>query len=191
MYEEAVDFVGEVAGARRVTAEQITERIEDPLLSALMVGKATVAAERGVEFGISGDTWLPDRLVDPRGLVTIVGNLVDNALDAAAGSGQHARVEVLLRAEGRSAVLRVRDSGPGVPADQRETVFVEGWSTKEPPAHGKRGIGLALVRRFAERQGGTAEVTQSPLGGAEFVVVLPEALTVDVPDVSDLTEEAR
>ncbi|WP_327672075.1 MULTISPECIES: sensor histidine kinase [unclassified Streptomyces] len=194
MYEEAVDFVGEVAGARRVTAEQITERIEDPLLSALMVGKATVAAERGVEFGISGDTWLPDRLVDPRGLVTIVGNLVDNALDAAAGSGQHARVEVLLRAEGRSAVLRVRDSGPGVPADQRETVFVEGWSTKEPPAHGKRGIGLALVRRFAERQGGTAEVTQSPLGGAEFVVVLPEALTVDVPDVSDVpdvTEEAR
>lgn len=188
MYEEAVDFVGEVAGARRVTAEQITERIEDPLLSALMVGKATVAAERGVAFGISEDTWLPDRLVDPRGLVTIVGNLVDNALDAAAGSGQHARVEVVLRAEGRSTVLRVRDSGPGVPADQRETVFVEGWSTKEPPAHGKRGIGLALVRRFAERQGGTAEVTRSPLGGAEFVVVLPEALTVDVPDV---TEEAR
>ncbi|MFD7297128.1 ATP-binding protein [Streptomyces sp. NPDC059897] len=186
MYEEAVDFVGEVAGARRVTAEQITERIEDPLLSALVVGKATVAAERGVAFGISEDTWLPDRLVDPRGLVTIVGNLVDNALDAAAGSGQHARVEVDLRAEGRSAVLRVRDSGPGVPADQRQTVFVEGWSTKEPPAHGKRGIGLALVRRFAERQGGTAEVTGSPLGGAEFVVVLPEALTVDVPDVTEV-----
>ncbi|MFI6877158.1 ATP-binding protein [Streptomyces sp. NPDC050400] len=181
MYEEAAEFVGEVAGAHRVTAEQITEKLQDPLLAALLVGKATVAAERGVALAISADTALPDRLVDPRGLVTIVGNLVDNALDAAAGSGRHARVEVVLRAEGRAAVLRVRDTGPGVPADQREAVFVEGWSTKEPPAHGKRGIGLALVRRLAERQGGTAEVTGWAGGGAEFVVVLPEALTEPVP----------
>ncbi|WP_372345273.1 ATP-binding protein [Streptomyces sp. KL116D] len=181
MYEEAAEFVGEVAGAHRVTAEQITEKLQDPLLAALLVGKATVAAERGVALAVSADTALPDRLVDPRGLVTIVGNLVDNALDAAAGSGRHARVEVVLIAKGRAAVLRVRDTGPGVPADQREAVFVEGWSTKEPPAHGKRGIGLALVRRLAERQGGTAEVTGSAGGGAEFVVVLPEALTEPVP----------
>ncbi|WP_394429587.1 sensor histidine kinase [Streptomyces sp. SGAir0957] len=182
MYEEAAEFVGEVAGAHRVTAEQITEKIQDPLLAALLVGKATVAAERGVALGLSRDTALPDRLVDPRGLVTVVGNLVDNAVDAAAGSGRHARVEVVLRAEGRAAVLRVRDTGPGVPADQREAVFMEGWSTKEPPAYGKRGIGLALVRRLAERQGGTAEVTASPAGGAEFVVVLPEALAEAVEE---------
>ncbi|MET9495133.1 sensor histidine kinase [Streptomyces sp. NPDC006552] len=181
MYEEAAEFVGEVAGAHRVTAEQITEKIQDPLLAALLVGKATVAAERGVALGISRETALPDRLVDPRGLVTIVGNLVDNAVDAAAGSGRHARVEVALRAEGPTAVLRVRDTGPGVPAEQRESVFVEGWSTKEPPAYGRRGIGLALVRRLAERQGGRAEVTAAPMGGAEFVVVLPEAFAEPVP----------
>ncbi|WP_338701328.1 sensor histidine kinase [Streptomyces sp. Q6] len=185
MYEEAAEFVGEVADSHRFTAEQITEKIRDPLLAALLVGKATVAAERGVALGISRDTELPDRLVDPRGLVTIVGNLVDNALDAAAGTGLHARVEVVLRAQARTAVLRVRDTGPGVPADQREAVFMEGWSTKEPPAHGKRGIGLALVRRLAERQGGTAEVTASPSGGAEFVVVLPEALTDPVPSAAE------
>ncbi|MFF9818031.1 ATP-binding protein [Streptomyces sp. NPDC014006] len=175
MYDDAVEFVGEVVGDHRATAEQVTEKIQDPLLAALLVGKATVAAERGVALWISDRTRLPDRLVDPRGLVTIVGNLVDNALDAVAGT-PHARVEVELRAEGRTAVLRVRDTGPGVPEEQRELVFTDGWSTKKPPAHGKRGIGLSLVRRLAERQGGRASVAEAEGGGAQFTIVLPEAL---------------
>ncbi|MFH8992646.1 ATP-binding protein [Streptomyces sp. NPDC017940] len=196
MYEEAAEFVGEVAGAHRVTAEQITEKVHDPLLSALLVGKATVAAERGVTLAVCEDTALPDRLVDPGGLVTIVGNLVDNALDAAAGlrtgdaGVRHARVEVALRTEGllgRTVVLRVRDTGPGVPAEQRESVFTEGWSTKEPPAHGQRGIGLALVRRLAERQGGSVRVASAPGGGAEFTVVLPEGLTEPRPAAPEET----
>ncbi|MFD9027104.1 ATP-binding protein [Streptomyces parvulus] len=199
MYDDAVDFVGEVVGDHRVTAEQITERIGDPLLAALLVGKATVAAERGVALWVSDRTRLPDRLVDPRGLVTVVGNLVDNALDAAAG-GPHARVEVELRAEGRAVTLRVRDTGPGVPAEERELVFTAGWSTKEPPAHRQRGIGLSLVRRLAERQGGSATVDAAYGGGAEFVVVLPEALeeagpepayAATVPANAATEEEAR
>ncbi|MCK1819237.1 sensor histidine kinase [Streptomyces sp. XM83C] len=180
MYEDAVEFIGEVVGDHRATSEQVTERIEDPLLAALLVGKATVAAERAVALWVSDRTRLPDRLVDPRGLVTIVGNLVDNALDAVAGT-PHARVEVELRAEGRTAVLTVRDTGPGVPPEQRELVFTEGWSTKEPPAHGQRGIGLSLVRRLAERQGGSATVDQAEGGGARFTVVLPEALAEPEP----------
>ncbi|MFF2363601.1 ATP-binding protein [Streptomyces sp. NPDC058122] len=176
MYDDAVEFVGEVVGDHRVTAEQVTEKVHDPLLAALLVGKATVATERGVALWISDRTLLPDRLIDPRGLVTVVGNLVDNALDAVAGT-PHARVEVELRAEGRTAVLRIRDTGPGVPEERRELVFTDGWSTKQPPAHGKRGIGLSLVRRLAERQGGSAEVADAEGGGAEFTVVLPEALT--------------
>lgn len=180
MYDDAVEFVGEVVGDHRVTAEQITERIQDPLLAALLVGKATVAAERGVALWVSDRTRLPDRLVDPQGLVTIVGNLVDNALDAAAGTA-HARVEVELRAEGRAATLTVRDTGPGIPADHRDLVFTPGWSTKEAPAHRGRGIGLSLVRRLAERQGGSATVGKAYGGGAEFVVVLPEALTEPAP----------
>ncbi|MDG5804100.1 sensor histidine kinase [Streptomyces ossamyceticus] len=175
MYDEAVDFVGEVVGDHRATAEQVTEKIHDPLLAAVLVGKATVAAERGVALTVTGGTPLPDRLIDPRGLVTIVGNLVDNALDAVAGT-PHARVEVELRGEGRTAILRVRDTGPGVPPEQRELIFTEGWSTKTPPAHRERGIGLSLVRRLAERQGGSARVTEADGGGAEFTVVLPEAL---------------
>ncbi|MFE6406573.1 ATP-binding protein [Streptomyces sp. NPDC057837] len=195
MYDDAVDFVGEVVGDHRATSEQITERIEDPLLAALLVGKATVAAERGVALGVSDRTRLPDRLVDPQGLVTVVGNLVDNALDAVAGTPD-ARVEVELRTEGRTATLRVRDTGPGIPPEHRESVFTEGWSTKKPPAHRERGIGLSLVRRLAERQGGSATVGEAHGGGAEFTVVLPEALAepgpeavLTVPSVARDTEE--
>ncbi|MFD7437725.1 ATP-binding protein [Streptomyces sp. NPDC059861] len=175
MYDDAVEFVGEVVGDHRATAEQVTEKIEDPLLAALLVGKATVAAERGVALRLSDRTRLPDRLVDARGLVTVVGNLVDNALDAAAGA-PHARVEVELYTRGRTAVLVVRDTGPGIPAELRELVFTEGWSTKKPPTHRERGIGLAMVRRLAERQGGSATAGEAAGGGAEFTVVLPEAL---------------
>ncbi|MFC8509442.1 ATP-binding protein [Streptomyces sp. NPDC057411] len=180
MYEEAAEFIDEVVGVHRTTAEQVTEKIRDPLLAALLVGKATVAAERGVSLRIAPGSLLPDRLVDPRELVTVVGNLVDNALDAASGT-LDARVEVELVAEGRTVVLRVADSGPGVPAERRELIFTEGWTTKEPPAHGKRGLGLAFVRRLAERRGGSARVGAGADGGAEFTVVLPEALNEAEP----------
>ncbi|CAM5609861.1 ATP-binding protein [Streptomyces narbonensis] len=182
MHEEAVEFVTEVVGVHRATAEQVTEKVHDPLLAALLVGKATVAAERGVSLRISPESLLPDRLVDPRELVTVVGNLVDNALDAVAGM-PGARVEVAFRTEGRTVVLRVTDSGPGVAEERRELIFTEGWSTKEPPSHGRRGLGLAFVRRLAERRGGTARVAGGRDGGAEFTVVLPDALTDSEPSV--------
>ncbi|RSS60060.1 sensor histidine kinase [Streptomyces sp. WAC01280] len=196
MHEEAVEFVTEVVGVHRATAEQVTEKVHDPLLAALLVGKATVAAERGVSLRLSPESLLPDRLVDPRELVTVVGNLVDNALDAVAGT-PGARIEVAFRTEGRTVVLRVTDSGPGVPEERRELIFTEGWSTKEPPPHGRRGLGLAFVRRLAERRGGTARVATGPDGGAEFTVVLPDALTepdptgTTRPTVPEVAGEAR
>ncbi|MGW1375957.1 sensor histidine kinase [Streptomyces sp. NPDC002446] len=192
-HEKAVEFVTEAAGAHRASAEQIAERVHDPLLSALLVGKAAIAAERGVSLRVSSSTLLPDAVVDPRDLVTVLGNLLDNALDATAG---HRRdqpfVEVELRAEGTTAVLRVSDTGPGVPPALRERIFAEGWSTKAAAPAGDggaptaaafrrgRGIGLALVRRLAERYGGTARVTARAGGGAVFTVVLPEALAAGV-----------
>ncbi|WP_328472575.1 sensor histidine kinase [Streptomyces sp. NBC_00448] len=171
LYEEAVDYVAEVADTRRASAEQVADRVHVPLLSALLVGKAAIAAERGVRLRISATTWLPDRVVDPRDPVTVLGNLIDNALDATASE-----VEVELRVEHTTLVMRVSDDGPGVPPELRERVFTEGWTTKKSPSHRGRGLGLALVRRLAERYGGMARVGARAGGGAVFTVVLPEAL---------------
>ncbi|MFB7915616.1 ATP-binding protein [Streptomyces sp. NPDC056061] len=169
-HDAAMEFVVEVTDGRRASAEQVAERVNDPLLSALLVGKSAIAAERGVTLRVSPATRLPDVVVDPRDLVTVLGNLIDNALDVAS------LIEVEILAEDTTAVLRVSDNGPGVPPDMREHIFTEGWSTKESPAHRGRGLGLALVRRLAERYGGAARVTARAGGGAVFTVVLPEAL---------------
>ncbi|MGY1438445.1 sensor histidine kinase [Streptomyces reniochalinae] len=184
MVEDAVAYLSETVGVHRATAEEISGHVRDPMLAALLVGKATVAAERGAALRIAAGTLLPDRLVDPPELATVLGNLVDNALDAVAGTAG-GKVEVALATtagpHGTGVTLRVSDNGPGIPARHRETVFTEGWSTKEPPAHGRRGLGLALVRRLAERHGGTARVGESAEGGAEFTVALPEALHPEDP----------
>ena len=114
MYEDAVEFVGEVVGDHRATAEQVTEKIHDPLLAALLVGKATVAAERGVGAAARRTgTLLPDRLVDPRGLVTVVGNLVDNALDAVAGTPRRARGGRVARRGPYGGARGARHAAPG------------------------------------------------------------------------------
>ncbi|MCC3775843.1 sensor histidine kinase [Streptomyces sp. UNOB3_S3] len=181
MYREAVDFVAEVTGAHRATAEQVTERVHEPLVSALLVGKSAVAAERGVALRVSEESDLPGRVVDPGDLVTVLGNLVDNALDAAGRYRPDAFVEVGIRAEGTTAVVTVSDNGPGVPREARELVFADGWSTKEPAPNRPRGLGLSLVRRLAERYGGSARAGEREGGGAVFTVELPEALHPLVP----------
>ncbi|MBH1938615.1 sensor histidine kinase [Streptomyces sp. AV19] len=186
-YAEAADYLTEAIGAPPAVAGRIAERVHDPLVGALLVGKGAVAAERGVALELSPASRLPDLLADPRDLVTVLGNLVDNALDAAAGGGLTGKrgaerppvepwVEVDLRVAGSTVVLRVSDNGPGVPLEARELVFTDGWTTKEPVSHRRRGLGLSLVHRLAERYGGSARAGERSGGGAVFTVELPEAL---------------
>ncbi|MFI8938883.1 sensor histidine kinase [Streptomyces syringium] len=88
------------------------------------------------------------------------------------------QVTVTVRADGGELLLRVGDTGPGVAAEVVDEVFRRGWSTKTagPAPHG-RGLGLALVRQAARRNGGTVTVGESPAGGAEFTVRLPLPVT--------------
>ncbi|MFJ8441065.1 ATP-binding protein [Kitasatospora griseola] len=171
-HDQAAAFISEQSGSHAALAARIGAQVQDPHVAALLAGKAAVAAERGIRLTVTSDSHLPDAAVDARTLVTVVGNLVDNALDAVPGG----TVEVRLRAVGPTVLAEVADSGPGVPAHLRERIFEEGWTSKGAPAHRPRGLGLALVRRLVERSGGRLAVGTGTLGGARFTVELPEAL---------------
>ncbi|HKT56819.1 MAG TPA: ATP-binding protein, partial [Microbacterium sp.] len=112
-------------------------------------------------------------------LVTVVGNVVDNAMEAC-GMGDRIRVTAEFEPGADAAGLvrlLIDDDGPGIAVAERARVFVSGVSTKSPgtgEGHG-RGIGLALVSRIAQRHGGRASVDDSPLGGARLRIELPLA----------------
>ena len=174
-YDEAVDFVKATTDADTVFRRTLGQRIADPVIAALLLAKSAVAAERGVTLRLTEQTGVADELTDARAVLTVLGNLIDNAIDAARlGAEPQPWVEIDLRLEDDEALLiRVADSGPGVPPDARDSVFEAGWTTKPSTGIGARGVGLSLVRRLAERRGGSVAVSHHPGGGAVFVVRLP------------------
>jgi two-component system, CitB family, sensor kinase len=144
--------------------------VQDPVLAALLLDKAWSAAERDIAFTVEDETTA-DTPVGPDDLVSLVGNLVDNALDAAEGSAA-AAVSVHLADHEGGWTVEVADTGPGIPADAADDVFAHGFSTKPAAPDRPRGIGLALVARIVRRLGGSIEVSpRTP--GTRFRLTLP------------------
>ncbi|MFE2430914.1 ATP-binding protein [Streptomyces sp. NPDC059373] len=179
---EAVDFATAELELAQALTDQVVAAVGEPVLAALLLGKAAEASERGVELTVTEDSSIDDGVLPAelaaRDLVTVLGNLIDNAIDAAidgsAGNGTRPRVEVTARVDGGELLLRVADSGHGVdPATIRE-VFRRGWTTKSEG----HGLGLALVEQAARRAGGTVGLERAAAGGAEFTVRLPLHLEV-------------
>ncbi|MFP5218377.1 MAG: ATP-binding protein [Actinomycetes bacterium] len=165
--DEAVEFAtAELASAQRLT-DRVLAAVDEPVVAALLLGKAAQAHERGVELVIDEGTSLTGSRVPPTDLVTVVGNLVDNAVDAVVAGPPPRRVDVLLRCDDGGVLVRVADSGPGIPADRVEDAFRRGWSTKPGGALHGRGLGLALVAAAVERHGGTISVTPAPDAAVE------------------------
>ena len=167
--DEAVRFIARTALVHQELVDLVHERIGDPALAALLLAKASIANERGVEFRLAGETRLPADAADARDLVTVVGNLVDNAVEAVASSGAGGWVEVAVQAGPEGVGVRVRDSGPGVGTAVAEEIFEEGFTTKTGTSH--QGLGLALARQVAQRRGGWLRVSNE--GGAVFTALLP------------------
>jgi two-component system CitB family sensor kinase len=167
--DEAIQLAtAELAVAQQLT-DQVVGAVEEPALAALLLGKSAQAGERGVELTIDGESRLAGSLLRGRDLITVVGNLIDNALEAVAETPMPRRVGVLVREEGGEVLVRVRDNGPGLSPDQAASAFRRGWSTKGAG----HGIGLSLVRQVAERYGGSYDIHTAPEGGAVISVRLP------------------
>jgi sensor histidine kinase regulating citrate/malate metabolism len=173
--DEAVRFVHRISNSRSQLADTVTSSVADPSLAALLIAKASQAAELGVELRIAPDSSLPvleDELSSD--IATVVGNLVDNAMDAASIAPQH-WVEVGIGLVDGEVEVVVRDSGAGVAPGMEREVFRRGVSTKDEQAGqygaGERGIGLSLVHLVCTRRGG--DVTATAVGGSTFTARLP------------------
>ncbi|MEU5723396.1 ATP-binding protein [Micromonospora sp. NPDC047738] len=189
-HDEVVRYVDALSRHRASLDLTVTSRIHDTAIAALLMAKSAVAAERRVELRISEQTGL-DRLPAELSadVATVLGNLVDNAVEAVAGgreaagdpAEQPAWVEVELRQDASSVEIVVRDSGPGVAPELAQEVFTHGFTTKA--AHsGERGIGLALTRLVCHRRGGEVAVTNTA-EGAMF--------TARMSVLASMLEEAR
>lgn len=179
---EAVDFAtNELRLAQRLT-DQVVGCVADPVLAAVLLGKAQVAAERGITFELTADSAvdshaLTDAGLEVREVVTVVGNLIDNALEAIPRVARPGCVRVRIRRtdpESDELTIEVADNGPGLDPADAQHAFRRGWSTKGDDGllHG-HGLGLGLVGQVAHRHGGRVSVRGNDPGAVFVVTVGP------------------
>jgi len=173
--EEAVDFATEELQIAQMLADRVVGAAGEPVAAALLLGKAAEAAERGVQLTLTGDLPADQEAATTRELVTVLGNLVDNAFDAVSGR-EDRRVSVHVEGDRHHLRLVVGDSGPGLTTEQAVHALERGWTTKAAAEGGGRGVGLALVSQIARRQQGGVVIGRSELGGAELTVTLGRQL---------------
>ena len=169
-YDELSGYINGIARQYQAEVGFVDHRIKDPALAGFLLGKLSRARELGIDLVLADQSCLP-RPADPElihELITIVGNLIDNAMEAVAQS-PHKRIDLWLDYRDGRLFLAVEDSGAGIAADACEAIFEKGYSTK---AAG-RGLGLFLARRSANKLGGRLEAVSEPGKGARFQAELP------------------
>ena len=187
--DEASRYLAELLGSGPLgSALPGINAIRDPFLQAFLAAKAAVAREAGATLRIGEGTFAPGWLAHPVDVTTVLGNLLDNAIDAVRTGGNDIKVvDVELLQDNSTLHITVGDSGDGVASEFVDQVFVEGTSTKpQSDIPGGRGIGLALARQIARSLGGDIWLSHpgnpgAELCGAEFIARLPAVMTEEVP----------
>lgn len=171
-YEKAVSYIENISIIQRETISKVMNSIENPSLAALVVGKIARASECNVKFTIKeGTSYKNDDITVPsEALVTITGNLIDNALDAMNMDSSNTDKELQFGAYTKDGELLiiVKDTGPGIPKENLEKIFENGFSTKGTG----RGIGLYHTKQLIESLGGKITVESQTGRGSCFMVIL-------------------
>jgi two-component system CitB family sensor kinase/two-component system sensor histidine kinase DcuS len=172
--DEALDLItSESSGYQQLIAFLI-RTIPDPILAGLILGKYDVAKERNIEFIIDTDsslTELPERIPREK-LVTILGNLIENAFEASS-SNTNSVPKVLLSMTdiGPDLIFEIEDSGNGLNDQQINNIFTLGETTKTDMGH---GIGMYLVKSCLKQIGGSLSITKAKTGGMIMTVYIPK-----------------
>ena len=172
---DAREYVDAVLGARDVRIADDSDAIAPATLRAFLAAKTSEAGELGVSLELGEDSRVPRKLAAPVEVVTVLGNLVNNAVEAAHEAPiRPARVIVDLLVDGADLVVSVANTGTGIEAGRQETLFAAGVTGRGPG----RGLGLAIVRSTARVLGGDVALTH-PGGDGDltvFVARLPGVL---------------
>ncbi len=172
-FDQAKEYIFAATEGQEDAARFLARRFADPRISGLLLGKAARAREVGVELEIDPGCRLTPLSGALGGidLVGIVGNLVENGIEAAADSpnGEAPRVRCLIEGGADRLKIEVEDTGPGIPIELQPRILEGGVSTKGD----ERGMGLALVKREVELVGGRIELSSQP-GQTRFAISLDQ-----------------
>jgi sensor histidine kinase regulating citrate/malate metabolism len=155
--DEAVTFATHELELSQQLVDRLSSAVGEPALVALLLGKTAQADERGIELTVTEETHLPsnadDLALSGQEMVTVLGNLIDNAMDAC--DREDPWVEVTVSQDDGTLLIRVADSGPGMDAGTFEKAMQRGYSTKSDTETEQHGLGLALVAQVVKRHNGT------------------------------------
>ena len=181
---EAVSFIAHEGSGGTISSITGSTGIRELEVVALLLVKQARAEELGIRVTIDAESTLPALASHPTAeilredLVTVLGNLLDNAVEAS-GTGGRITVSMGMHPQsptGMQLIIRVSDSGEGIALELRDRVFSSGYSSKTVlpgSVSTGRGIGLTLVKRIAQRHGGGVAITNADEGGALITVSLP------------------
>ena len=169
---EALELIGRESAGYQGLIAFLAKAVPHPLLAAFLIGKYNHAQELRIDFQIDPDSQLVDvpAELNREKVVTILGNLIDNAFDAALKKGVDPKVRLSMTDSGNNLVFEVEDSGEGIPEDLAGKIFCKGFSTKDR----ERGQGLYLAQKALEDLRGEITLTDSLMGGALFSVFIPK-----------------
>jgi len=172
-YEKALSFISEITSAHQSQISFIAKRFKNPSVGGILLGKSSRCSELGIDFQIDPDSFCSEvESFDNLSLIMIIGNLLENAIEAVQKMPKERRkVYFGLFEESGKIIINVRDYGMGIEPECMPYIFEKGYSTKEG-SH-SRGYGLYNVKNRVEELDGDIEVESTPGEGTDFIVTLP------------------
>ncbi|MFD2444340.1 ATP-binding protein [Bacillus sp. CGMCC 1.16607] len=175
-YKEAIDFISKEVDVAQGFIQFLMREIPDPILAGFILGKVSLASELKLDFTIDRESSFKDVPVDINRdqLVTILGNLINNAFDAVRENEKNEkRVSLFLTDLGKDLIIEVEDNGKGINLENNDKIFQEGFTTKNH--HSNAGIGLSLVQEAIYCLGGSITFSSTESEGTIFTVAIPKS----------------
>jgi len=169
--EEAKNYIINITDNQEKTISAVTNKIRNSKVAALILGKISRFKEMGIEIEIDENSSLEstDDIVISNALITIIGNLIENAMEATAKSNKELkRVNLKIKESESNIKIIVKDTGVGIKEEDKEKIMNRGFSTKK----GSQGTGLSLVKRSVESLNGKINIKSIVDVGTKIEVVL-------------------